>query len=136
ASRAIGQGLAKIEPTSPNLLIAYSAKAGSTAADGDGNNSPFTIALSHHLTTPGLDVRRAFGYVRDDVLKTTNNRQEPFVYGSLGGEDVPLVPAPKVAAPTATAPVASPQADMRRDYELALQIGNKAALNAFLAQYP
>src|SRR6478752_2525932 len=29
ASRAIGQGLAKIEPTSPNMLIAYSAKAGS-----------------------------------------------------------------------------------------------------------
>ena len=134
ASRAIGQGLAKIEPTSPNLLIAYSAKAGSTAADGDGKNSPFTVALSRHLTTPGLDVRRAFGYVRDDVLKTTNNRQEPFVYGSLGGEDVPLVPAPKVAAP-APAPVANPQADMRRDYELALQIGNKAALNAFLAQY-
>ena len=133
ASRAIGQGLAKIEPTSPNLLIAYSAKAGSTAADGDGKNSPFTVALSKHLTTPGLDVRRAFGYVRDDVLKTTSNRQEPFVYGSLGGEDVPLVPAPKVAAP---APVANPQAEMRRDYELALQIGNKAALNAFLGQYP
>lgn len=135
ASRAIGQGLAKVEPNSPNLLIAYSAKAGSTAADGDGRNSPFTVALSKHLTTPGLDVRRAFGYVRDDVLKTTNNRQEPFVYGSLGGEDVPLVPAPKVAAP-ASAPVGNPQADMRRDYELALQIGNKAALNAFLNQYP
>src|SRR5882672_8732911 len=30
ASRAIGQGLAKVEPTSPNMLIAYSAKAGST----------------------------------------------------------------------------------------------------------
>jgi uncharacterized caspase-like protein len=135
ASRAIGQGLAKVEPTSPNLLIAYSAKAGSTAADGDGRNSPFTTALSQHLTTPGLDVRRAFGYVRDDVLKTTNNRQEPFVYGSLGGEDVPLVPAPKVATPVA-APVANPQADMRRDYELALQVGNKAALNAFLAQHP
>jgi uncharacterized caspase-like protein len=133
AQRAIGQGLAKIEPSSPNLLIAYSAKAGSTAADGDGKNSPFTVALSKHLTTPGLDVRRAFGFVRDDVLKTTNNRQEPFVYGSLGGEDVPLVPAPKVAAAT---PAISPQAELRRDYELALQIGNKAALNAFLAQYP
>ena len=133
ASRAIGQGLAKVEPNSPNLLIAYSAKAGSTAADGDGKNSPFTIALSKYLTTPGLDVRRAFGYVRDEVLKTTNNRQEPFVYGSLGGEDVPLVPAPKIVAP---APAANPQADMRRDYELALQIGNKAALNAFLSQYP
>lgn len=133
ASRAIGQGLAKIEPTSPNMLIAYSAKAGSTAADGDGKNSPFTTALAKHLTTPGLDVRRAFGFVRDDVLKNTGNRQEPFVYGSLGGEDVPLVPAKAVAA----APVpANPQAEARRDYELALQIGNKDAWNAFLAQYP
>jgi uncharacterized caspase-like protein len=132
ASRAIGRGLAKVEPTSPNTLIAYSAKAGSTALDGDAKNSPFTIALAKHLTTPGLDVRKAFGFVRDDVLKTTGNRQEPFVYGSLGGDDVPLVAAK--AAPSAPAP--NPQAEARRDYELALQIGNKDALNAFLAQYP
>jgi uncharacterized caspase-like protein len=130
ASRAIGQGLAKIEPTSPNMLIAYSAKAGSTALDGDAKNSPFTMALAKHLTTPGLDVRRAFGFVRDEVLKTTSYRQEPFVYGSLGGDDVPLVPVKATASP------ANPQADIRRDYELAQQIGNKAALNAFLAQYP
>ena len=137
ASRAIGQGLAKVEPTSPNVLIAYSAKAGSTAADGDGQNSPFTAALSHHLTKPGLDVRRAFGFVRDEVLKTTGNKQEPFVYGSLGGEDVPLVPArPAPAAAAPATPVPSAQAEARRDYELALQIGNKSALNAFLAQYP
>jgi uncharacterized caspase-like protein len=134
ASRGIGQGLAKIEPSSPNMLIAYSAKAGSTAQDGDGKNSPFTIALAKHLATPGLDVRRAFGFVRDDVLKSTSNRQEPFVYGSLGGDDVPLVPAK--AAPSASAPASNPQAEARRDYELALQIGNKDALNVFLAQYP
>ena len=127
ATRAIGQGLAKVEPTSPNMLIAYSAKAGSTAADGDGNNSPFTVALSKHLTTPGLDVRRAFGFVRDDVLKTTDNRQEPFVYGSLGGEDVPLVPA-RPRWRRARRPRCSPQAEARRDYELALQIGNRSAL--------
>ena len=133
ASRGIGRGLAQIEPTSSNTLIAYSAKAGFTAQDGDGANSPFTIALSKHLTTPGLDVRRAFGFVRDDVLKSTGNKQEPFVYGSLGGEDVPLVP---VKATPATAPTANPQADMRRDYELALQVGNKPAWDAFLAQHP
>ena len=138
ASRAIGQGLAKVEPTSPNVLIAYSAKAGSTAADGDGNNSPFTAALSHHLTKPGFDVRRAFGFVRDEVLKTTGNKQEPFVYGSLGGDDVPLVPAPAAPAAAAApvAPALSAQAEARRDYELALQVGNRSALNAFLAQYP
>src|SRR5262249_30898538 len=67
-------------------------------------------------------------------LRSTGSRQEPFVYGSLGGDDVPLVPAPAVAAPPAAA--SSPQADMRRDYELALQVGNKLAFNAFLAQHP
>ena len=137
ASRSVGRGLAKIEPASPNTLIAYSAKAGSTAQDGDARNSPFTIALAKHLTTPGLDVRRAFGFVRDDVLKSTGNQQEPFVYGSLGGDDLPLVPAkpaPKSSAPSTPAP--NPQAEARRDYELALQVGNKDALNAFLAQYP
>ncbi len=135
ASRGIGRGLAQVEPTSTNTLIAYSAKAGFTAQDGDGANSPFTIALSKHLTTPGLDVRRAFGFVRDEVLKSTGNKQEPFVYGSLGGEDVPLVPVKAVAAATA-APTTNPQIDMRRDYELALQVGNRPAWEAFLAQHP
>ena len=34
-SRAIGRGLAKVEPSSPNTMIAFAAKAGSTASDGD-----------------------------------------------------------------------------------------------------
>jgi len=135
AARGIGRGLAKVEPNSPNTLIAYSAKAGSTAQDGDGKNSPFTIALSKHIATPGLDVRKAFGFVRDDVLKSTGNKQEPFVYGSLGGDDVPLVPGTPRVLPQVQAPP-SVQSEARRDYELALQVGNKGALNAFLAQYP
>ena len=94
--------------------------------------------MSHHLTKPGLDVRRAFGFVRDEVLKTTGNKQEPFVYGSLGGEDVPLVPARPAArrGSRSCGPTLSAQAEARRDYELALQIGNRSARNAFLAQYP
>src|SRR6202161_507155 len=68
-SRAIGRGLAKVEPESPNTLIAFAAKAGSTASDGDSRNSPFTTALVKFLPRPGLDLRRAFGYARDDVLK-------------------------------------------------------------------
>src|SRR4029079_3680534 len=42
ASRAIREGPAQGEASSHNAVIAYSAKAGSTAADGDGKNSPFT----------------------------------------------------------------------------------------------
>ncbi|MCP3477151.1 caspase family protein [Bradyrhizobium sp. CCGUVB1N3] len=133
ASRAIGRGLAKVEPTSPNTMIAFAAKAGSTASDGDAKNSPFATALVDRLPAPGLDLRKAFGFVRDDVLKNTGNKQEPYVYGSLGGDDVPLVPAKPIAAP---GPQANPQDSLRRDYELALQAGNRDAWEAFLQAYP
>lgn len=132
ASRAIGRGLAKIEPSSPNTLIAFASKAGSTALDGDGKNSPFTAAMVRHVTKPGLDLRKAFGYVRDDVLKSTGNRQEPYLYGSLGGDDLSLVPAP----PSPTGPQGDPQAAIRKDYELALQLGTRDGWDAFLSQYP
>ena len=97
ATRAVSAGLGKVEPTSTDTLIAYAAKAGSTADDGDGLHSPFTTAVLKNLTVPGLDVRLAFGRVRDEVLKTTGSRQEPFVYGALGGGNIALVPAPTVA---------------------------------------
>jgi uncharacterized caspase-like protein len=131
ASRAIGRGLAKVEPSSPNTMIAFAAKAGSTASDGDSKNSPFATALVNHLIKPGLDLRKAFGFVRDDVLKATNNAQEPFVYGSLGGNDVTLVPA----APAIVAPV-DQDATMRRDYEFAERVGTKPVWDAFIEKHP
>ena len=81
------------QATSANTLIAYAAKAGSVSFDGAGLNSPFTTALVKHIAEPGVDIRIAFGRVRDDVLAATGNQQEPFVYGSLGGETVSLSPA-------------------------------------------
>ncbi len=128
ANRAITSGLSKVEPTSTDTLIAYAAKAGSTADDGGGQHSPFTSALLKNLTVPGLDVRLAFGRVRDDVLKSTGNRQEPFVYGSLGGETIALVP--QAAKPVDT------EAGARVDYELAAQIGTREAWDSFLASHP
>jgi hypothetical protein len=134
SSRTISRGLARIEPNSTNTLVAFAAKAGLTALDGASKNSPYATALIRHIATPGLDVRRAFGYVRDDVLQATGNRQEPYVYGSLGGADIALVPVAPVAL--TPPPTANPQSEIRQDFELALQVGNRSALNAFLAQYP
>ena len=54
AKRSVGRGLAKVEPTMSDTLIAFAAKAGSTASDGDGRNSPFVTALLKHLAEPGL----------------------------------------------------------------------------------
>jgi uncharacterized caspase-like protein len=87
-------GLAKIEDVSADTLVAYAAKAGSVSYDGDGVNSPYATALIKHLTEPGLDIRIALGWVRDEVVSMTRGRQEPFIYGSLGGATIPLVPAP------------------------------------------
>jgi uncharacterized caspase-like protein len=136
ASRAVGRGLAKVEPTNRNTLIAFASKAGSTAADGEGKNSPFSAALAKHVTKPGLDLRKAFGYVRDDVLKSTGNRQEPYVYGSLGGDDLPLVPAASSVPAAPAVPQADSDAAVRRAYELALQAGVRDAWEAFLQAYP
>jgi uncharacterized caspase-like protein len=127
ASRSIGRGLAKIEPAMSDTLIAFAAKAGAVASDGDGENSPFAAALVKYIAEPGLDLRLAFGRVRDEVLKTTANRQEPFVYGSLGGETMALVPQ--------TAKPADPEAEARIDYELAAQVGTKEAWDSFLASH-
>jgi len=134
ATRSLAGGLAKIEPETPNTLVAFAAKAGSTAWDGADKNSPFTTALVKHLPRPGLDLRKAFGFVRDDVLKATRNRQEPFIYGSLGGEDVPLVPALAPAPEPARVPTAHEAA--RGDYELAMQINTIPVWDSFIRKYP
>jgi uncharacterized caspase-like protein len=131
STRSIGRGLAKIEPAMSDTLIAFAARAGAVASDGDGQNSPFAAALVKYIAEPGLDLRLAFGRVRDDVLKSTANRQEPFVYGSLGGETMALVPQ---AAKPAEKPV-DPEAQARVDYELAAQIGTKDAWDSFLASH-
>ena len=128
ALRALTRGLGRVEPPSTDTLIAYAAKAGSTAEDGHGEHSPLTTALLNNLTVPGLDIRLAFGRVRDEVMKITNNRQEPFVYGSLGGGVISLVPAPSV-------PKEAPVADVKGDYELVKEIGTKKAWEIFLTQH-
>jgi hypothetical protein len=131
ALRAVSSGLGKVEPSSTDTLIAYAAKAGSTAEDGDRDHSPFTAALLKHLTVPGLDLRLAFGRVKDEVMKATNGRQEPFVYGSLGGGNYSLVPAPVEVKGATT----SAAADVKADYELVEKIGSRKAWEVFLSTH-
>src|SRR5215470_6512045 len=99
----------------PNTLIAFAQKAGATAEDGTGSNSPYTTALLKHLLTPGLDVELALRRVRDEVLQATRNRQEPFKYGSLGGAELPLVPAVASSmGPTSPQPVSTAEREWRQ----------------------
>jgi uncharacterized caspase-like protein len=131
AGRSIGRGLAQIDVVSPDTLIAYAAKAGSTAADGDKSNSPYTVALIEHLTTPGLDVRLALGRVRDEVLRSTGNRQEPFVYGSLGGAELPLVSTAVSSQP----PAQGRLSEAAEAWDRTKDTTNVAVLEAFVARF-
>jgi len=85
STRSIGQGLPALEPEG-DVLVAYATKHGTTAMDGEGENSPYALALAQNLPAPDIDVRVMFGRVRDTVRKTTNNKQEPYTYGSVGGD--------------------------------------------------
>ena len=85
STRSLGAGLARVEPEG-GTMIAYAAKAGQVAHDGDDGNSPFMQALLKRLKQPGLEISMLFRFVRDDVLAATGRQQEPFVYGSLPSE--------------------------------------------------
>jgi hypothetical protein len=117
---ALGGGLGRIEPAG-NVLVAYAARDGTTALDGDRRNSPFTAALLRHIETPGVEVTFVFRNVRDDVMEATRNEQQPFVYGSLSRQAIYLAAPPPpgsanttqanampaVAAPASPAPATS-----------------------------
>ena len=66
-------------------MVAFAARNGEVALDGDGMNSPFNIALRDNLVKPGVEISLMFRQVRDDVLAMTGNQQEPTTYGALPG---------------------------------------------------
>jgi hypothetical protein len=126
--QAADPGLAEPEPT-PGEVIAYAAIAGTQAEDGDAEHSTYTGAVLHNLFTPGLDIRLAFGRILVDVLKKTSKRQNPLVYGSFGGGNIALVPAPRDR----------PSRDLegeKIDYGVVQKIGLARAYEVFLAQHP
>jgi uncharacterized caspase-like protein len=89
ASRSIGRGLNNLQPVG-STVVAYSAKQGTLAEDGTGRNSPFASSLLAHIEQQNLEINFLLRAIRDDVLKTTNRRQEPYTYGSLGAERIYL----------------------------------------------
>jgi tetratricopeptide (TPR) repeat protein len=87
ALRLVNKGLSNIEPES-GFMVVYGAKAGETALDGEGaQNSPLATAIARNVRTPGIEVRKLFDIVRDDVMAATKKQQQPFSYGSLPGRE-------------------------------------------------
>lgn len=76
-SASLGRGLARIEPTSRDTLIAFAAAPGQVAADGNDRNSPFTASLLKNLPRPSVEVSVMLKEVSADVRRATANAQRP-----------------------------------------------------------
>jgi hypothetical protein len=130
ASRSLGRGLAPVEPEGDSLIV-YSAKAGTTAADGDGGNSPFAKAMARRMLQPGREISLLFRDIRDDVLKATGRAQEPFTYGSLSSQEFYFIDPPRVTA------VAAGPIDMEAEaWGLCRGGASRAPCDAYIGQYP
>jgi uncharacterized caspase-like protein len=94
ANRGIAAGAGLAAPSSlasgatlgAGTLIAFATAPGQVALDGEGDNSPFSAALSRHIGTPGLEVQQMLTRVRAEVVAATRNKQVPWSNSSLLGE--------------------------------------------------
>jgi hypothetical protein len=120
------RGLLPVEP--PNsVLVVFAAKHGTTADDGAGRNSPFTMALLHNLETPGLEINYLLRNIHDEVYASTGQHQEPYVYGTLSREPIYLKPADPGDA--------SLEAAAARTWEAVKETNSSDVLKKFIERY-
>lgn len=100
-------GLARIDSRS-GTFVAFATSPGATAADGAGNNSPFTEAFLRLAREPGVPVEQLFRRIRLAVHDATNGTQIPWDTSSLITDFAffqrPAAPAAPATPPAAAAP--------------------------------
>ena len=105
-------GLAAV--TAPRgTYVAYATSPGSVAADGDGDNSPFTLALAQNMKVPGLTLEGVLKRTRQEVQTATDGKQLPYDSSAITGDFffIPtLAVAPLVEPPPPPAQVLQPDA--------------------------
>ena len=157
-SRSLGAGLAPVDAKADGMgtggvLIAYATDPGAIAFDGNGVDSPYSLALAKHLTEPGVEIQSALTRVRGEVTEATQGRQRPLHNASLGREVFLGKPAAQTATPAATpvagaaemtaAPAPAPVAAEAPSWEVEQRLWDEASkknaipyYEAYLDQFP
>jgi Caspase domain len=108
-SASLGRGLARVDPSGHDALVAFSAAPGQEAADGRGRNSPFAASLLRRMPQPGVEVSVMLKEVAADVREETRNAQRPqqlsdmtrtFYFAKAGPVIAPAPPAVVQSAAT------------------------------------
>src|SRR5712671_3077516 len=140
---SVGRGLARIEPTGRDTLVAFSSAPGQEAADGRGRNSPFTASLVRHLPKPGLEVSVMLKEVTADVRQETNNAQRPQQLSDMSKAfyfvkaEPAVVTAPRPGAPTAPVAPTDPVDPVDVAFWQSAAAANECeAIRAYLRRFP
>jgi len=145
----LGRGLARVEPSGRDTLVAFAAAPGQEAADGMGRNSPFTAALLQHMPKPGVEISVMLKEVASDVREATRGVQRPqqisdmsrqFYFTPRSAVASRSEPAAK-AGPSAPSTPRSAQGVEDRTLEIAFWNSARAsnecdAIRAYLQKYP
>ncbi len=82
-SGGANRGLARISGDRTGTLVAFSTAPGEVALDGDGRNSPYTLALAEAMRKEGQSIEQVFKETRARVVESTSGRQVPWENSSL-----------------------------------------------------
>jgi len=80
-----------------DTAVLYSAEIGGQAFDGEGDNSPFAIAVAGALGQKNLDQAALFRAIRNSVMETSQGKQIPTYTDAM---TTPVVLNPSDAAPS------------------------------------
>ena len=111
-----GRGLVRVDDADDGTLIAFATAPGTTAADGHGDDSPFTTALLANLPTAGDDIRVVLGEVWRTAVHGVRHQRtaaRPWTNFNLSAKVV-LKVAPAVLARPALPGQPSPANDCDR----------------------
>ncbi len=110
--RTMQAGLAEMRAPE-GTLISYATQPGNVAVDGEGADSPYSVALAAAIQQPGLDIFRVFNQVGLQVKRSTGGSQQPWVSTSpidgdffFAGLTLPTPPRVPDAATPASVPAA------------------------------
>lgn len=154
STRALSRGLARVDAPKGSL-IAYATSPGDVAADGVGDNSPYTAALIKTMQIPGLTIERVFKRVRLEVHQSTKETQTPWESSSLTGdfyflpedkkpvEEVTVEAKPDIEEPTGDeakeaeeAPPEARRPDAQIAYLRAVETNTLEGYEGFLRDHP
>jgi tetratricopeptide (TPR) repeat protein len=144
--RPVASGLAPVIAPRDTMIM-YSAAPGTVAGDSTAEHSLFVTEMVKEMRSPGLSGEEVFTHTRLSMTRASRGEQTPWFSSSLADEfyfnsdkrqkpAVPNNPGPDSRLEKKPEPGVDREAEARRDYQRAGDIGTRKAWSDFLDKHP